>query len=35
MIISFLWGMFIGAVLGIVIAAILAVSEDDEDGEGQ
>lgn len=33
MIISFLWGMFIGAVLGIVIAAILAVSEDDEDGE--
>lgn len=34
MIISFLWGMFIGAVLGIVIAAILAVSEDDEDGEG-
>lgn len=34
MIISFLWGMFIGAVLGIVIAAILAVSEDDDDGEG-
>lgn len=33
MIISFLWGMFIGAVLGIVIAAILAVSEDDDDGE--
>ena len=30
MIISFLWGMFIGAVLGIVIAAILAVSEDDD-----
>lgn len=34
MIISFLWGMFIGAVLGIVIAAILTVSEDDDDGEG-
>lgn len=33
MIISFLWGMFIGAVLGIAIAAILAASEDDEDGE--
>lgn len=33
MILSFAWGMFIGAVLGIVIAAILAVSEDDEDGE--
>jgi hypothetical protein len=33
MIISFLWGLFVGAVLGIVIAAILAVSEDDEDGE--
>ena len=30
MIISFLWGMFIGAVLGIVIAAILAASEDDD-----
>lgn len=34
MIISFVWGMFVGTVLGIVIAAILAVSEDDEDGEG-
>lgn len=30
MIISFLWGMFIGAVLGIAIAAILAASEDDD-----
>lgn len=34
MIISFLWGMFIGAVIGLAIAAIMAAAEDDEDEEG-
>lgn len=35
MIIGFVWGIFIGAVMGLAIAAILAAAEDDEDGEGQ
>lgn len=33
MILSFAWGMFIGAFLGFIIAAIIAIAEDNDDGE--